>query len=163
MSTHSRHQSHDKYKTRIVTLLKTYVEEDSSPESQSHNAKYLAVLVSGYLEQAIKELLLDYASKRAEPQVSRYLEKSWPRSKNMNAENIGSILHRFNTTWSEQFTNWLSEKENRKGDINSIVDWRNSIAHGQEAKTNGVTLVSVRTKFVTVRDLVSLVDDMVRS
>lgn len=163
MPPHFRHQSHDKYKTRINTLIESYVQEDSSPESQSHNAKYLAVLVSGYLEQAIKEILLDYASRGSRNQISRYIEKSWPRSKNMNDENIKVILGWFNSKWSEEFTVWLSKEENRKGDINSIVEWRNNIAHGQEAKTNGVTLVSVRTKFVTVRELVSLIDNMVSS
>ncbi len=163
MSSHSRHNSHDKYKTRIDSLLKSYAAEDSSPESQAHNAKYLAILVSGYLEQAIKELLLDYAQLGTRPQVSRYVEETWPSSKNMKTDNIETILRQFSSTWAEEFAGWLSQEENRKGDINSIVEWRNRIAHGQESNTNGVTLYSVRSKFVTIRELVSLIDSMVRS
>ncbi|WDZ72939.1 hypothetical protein PWW31_03865 [Vibrio harveyi] len=92
MSRHSRHNSHDKYRSRIDHLLKSYTAEDSTPEAQAHNAKYLAVLVSGYLEQAIKELLLQYASKGARKQISRYVEETLVISKNMNTDNIKTIL-----------------------------------------------------------------------
>ncbi|WDZ72940.1 hypothetical protein PWW31_03870 [Vibrio harveyi] len=43
------------------------------------------------------------------------------------------------------------------------MSWRNSIAHGQESKTNGVTLVSVRKAFSTVSELVSFIDTLIES
>lgn len=160
MSQRSRHRGHDKYKSRITSLFKLY-NEDASPESQAHSAKYLAVLVSGYLEQAIKELPLHYASQGARPQISRYIEETWPISKNMNADNIKTMLNQFNVTWSEDFSTWLDVEETRKNHINSIVRWRNSIAHGQESNTTGVTLVSVRNAFTTIVDLVSFIENKV--
>ncbi|WP_432460487.1 HEPN domain-containing protein [Agarivorans sp. QJM3NY_25] len=163
MSRHSRHNSHDKYRSRIDSLLKSYVAEDSSPEAQAHNAKYLAVLVSGYLEQAVKELLLQYAAQGSRRQISRYVEETWPISKNMNTENIKTILGQFNSNWSDNFLEWLKDKDDRKNDINSVVSWRNSIAHGQESKTNGVTLVSVRRAFSTISELVSFIDTLIKS
>ncbi|GKV82894.1 hypothetical protein LOZ86_20785 [Pectobacterium parvum] len=163
MSGYSRHNSHDKYKSRIDSLLNSYVTEDGSPEAQAHNAKYLAVLVSGYLEQAIKELLLQYASQGSRKQIYRYVEKTWPISKNMNTDNINAILGQFNSTWSDAFLDWVKDNDDRKNDINSIVSWRNSIAHGQESKTNGVTLVSVRKAFSTVSDLVTFIDTLIKS
>jgi hypothetical protein len=163
MASRSRHLSHDKYKTRIDNLLKTYkADTDSSPESQSHKAKYLAVLVSGYLEQAIKEVLLAYASIWAQPQILRYIEKSWPRSMNMNTQNINSILIQFNETWATNFDDWLDEAENRKGDINSLVNWRNSIAHGTESNTNNVTFSSVEEKFSTVKSFVAFLESTLK-
>ena len=157
------HQSHDKYKTRIESLINLYASQsknlDINIESHSHNAKYLAVLVSGYLEQAVKELLLGFASQGSRPQISRYIEETWPISRNMNTKSIQEILYQFNSSWAEKFINWLEEAENRKGDINSIVTWRNSIAHGQESNTTGVTLVSVKAKFVTVKSLIGFIED----
>lgn len=161
MALRTRHNGHDKYKSRITNLFKSY--EDSDPESQAHNAKYLAVLVSGYLEQAVKELLLHYAFQGSRPQISRYIEETWPISRNMNTKNINDILGHFNLKWSEDFLSWLEQDDNRKSNINSIVRWRNGIAHGQESNTTGVTLVSVRNAFSTISDLVSLIDDMVKS
>ena len=162
MSNRSRHRGHDQYKSRIASLFKSFGEE-ANPASQAHSAKYLAVLVSGYLEQAIKELLLHYASEGARPQISKYIEETWPISRNMSADNINTILTQFNSAWSEEFLTWLGQEEMRKNNINSIVRWRNSIAHGKEANTTGVTLVSVRSAFSTATDLVSLLDGMVNS
>ena len=161
MSRSHRHKGHDKYKSRIAGLLKTYA-DDNNPESQAHSAKYLAVLVSGYLEQAVKELLLHYSSQGARKQISRYIEETWPISRNMTTDNIKTILHQFNEKWSEEFLSWLGQDESRKGHINSIVTWRNSIAHGQESNTTGVTLVSVRNAFSTIEDLVSFIETMVK-
>lgn len=161
MSNRSRNRGHHKYKSRIAHLFKFY--EDSEPESQAHNAKYLAVLVSGYLEQAVKELLLHYAFQGARPQISNYIEETWPISRNMNTKNINDILGQFNSTWSEDFLFWLEQDDNRKSNINSIVRWRNGIAHGQESNTTGVTLVSVRNAFSTISDLVSFIDNKVKS
>lgn len=180
MAPRSRHHGHDKYKSRITHLFKLYA-DNTNTETQAEDAKYLAVLVSGYLEQAIKEILLEYASSLSATSVAKYIKDSWPTSKNMNTSNIESILKQFNEDWAKEFSDWLAtcnepysngegtvsrrrpKKIDRKGDINSIVKWRNHIAHGQEAKTTNVTLVSVKDKFSTVRDLVSLVEGMVQS
>ncbi|EIO4088458.1 hypothetical protein CGI03_17805 [Vibrio parahaemolyticus] len=163
MVARSRHRGHDKYKSRISYLFKLFNEDEySSPETQANNAKYLAVLVSGYLEQSIKELLLHYAFQGSRPQVARYVEETWPISRNMNVDNIKTILHQFNSVWSDEFSRWLEEDVSRKSHINSIVRWRNSIAHGQESNTTGVTLVSVSTAFSTVSNLVSFIEEKVQ-
>jgi len=161
MSQRSRHRGHDKYKSRINGLFKTY-EEENNLESQAHNAKYLAVLVSGYLEQAVKELLLHYSNQGSRSQIARYIEKTWPISRNMSSDNIKEILHQFNSEWSDEFLTWLEGKESRKTHINSIVRWRNSIAHGQESNTTGVTLVSVRNAFNTIVELISFIESRVK-
>lgn len=162
MSNRPRQDRHSRYKSRITSLLATF-EKEADPEYQAHNAKYLAVLVSGYLEQAIKELLLHYVSQGSRQQISRYVENTWPISKNMNTGNINSLLNHFNTTWSDKFMSWLEQEESRKGHINSIIEWRNSIAHGQESNTTGVTLVSVRNAFSTVTSLVLFIENLVKT
>jgi hypothetical protein len=135
--------------------------EDSEPATQTHNAKYLAVLVSGYLEQAVKELLLHYTNQGTRSQISKYVEKTWPISRNMKVNSIETILNQFDSKWGDEFQAWLSEDDERKQHINSIVEWRNSIAHGQEANTRGVTLVTVNRAFSTIGGLVSLIETMV--
>lgn len=156
-----RHKGHDKYKSRISSLFETY-DKVIDPAEQAHSAKYLAVLVSGYLEQAIKEVLLHYTSQGTRSQISRYVEKTWPISRNMKTDNIDTILNQFDSSWSDEFKTWLEHNDKRKSHINSIVEWRNSIAHGQESNTTGVTLVSVRTAFTTIVSLVTLIDNMVK-
>ena len=161
MSRRSRHNGHDKYRSRINNLFESYIEV-KDPEEQAHNAKYLAVLVSGYLEQAIKEILLHYTSQGTRSQITNYIEKTWPISRNMKTENIEAILSQFDSSWGLEFKEWLAKEDSRKGHINSIVEWRNSIAHGQEANATGVTIVSVRTAFETIVGLVSLIGNLVK-
>jgi hypothetical protein len=160
MTSRSRHNSHEKYKQRITSLCNSY-DRVIDLEEQAHNAKYLAVLISGYLEQAIKELLLHYTSLGSRSQISRYIEKTWPISRNMKTENIKVILNQFDSKWGDEFQVRFGDDEVKKGHINSIVEWRNSIAHGQEANTRGVTMVSVRNAFQTVGDLVSFIESKV--
>ncbi|MDO6748051.1 HEPN domain-containing protein [Gilvimarinus sp. 1_MG-2023] len=164
MTSRARHQSYRRYKSRIDNLFRIYSEErNPDPEALSHNAKYLAVLTSGYLEQAIKELLLHYASKGANQKILRYVEVTWPISRNMTTENIKIILSSFNSQWGEDFEGWLLSKDERKGHINSIVKWRNGIAHGQESNTTGVTMVSVKTAFDSVEGLVEYIESLLEA
>ncbi len=165
MLSRSRHQSHIKYKNKIDDLLKNYnsLVSNSEIEMMAHNAKYIAVLVSGYLEQAIKEVLLNYANQGSRQHIIRYLEKSWPKSRNMNTSNIDVILKQFSKSWSISFASWISDQENRKGDINNLVSWRNDIAHGNESNTTGVTISSVSQKFTTIKSLVTFIESLADS
>jgi len=119
-------------------------------------------LVSGYLEQAIKELFLEYVQVGSRAQISKYIIGTWPISRNMSTENIKDIFNQFSLQWGEAFAKWLEEEESRKADINSLVSWRNSIAHGQESNTTGVTLVSVKNKFITIKSLVDFLENTLR-
>ncbi len=95
----------------------------------------------------------------------------------MNVENIKNILKQFNEEWGDKFSDWLVEhndyeqgstkrksvkKSDRKSDVNTIVSWRNYIAHGQESKTTNVTLVSVKEKFTTINELVAFIEGLVK-
>lgn len=147
----------ERIKSRISSLLdelnKKNKEGSIDPLTQSHFAKYIAVLVSGHLEQSIKEILLDYAKTRSNPVVQNYITKSWPISRNMNSENILIILQQFDENWKLKIDEWLAD-EQRKATINSLVSWRNGIAHGDEANTTGITLNSVRNSFKTTCGLI---------
>ena len=160
MPSNVRNRGYHQYQSRINHLFKFF--DDNEPEHQAHNAKYLAVLVSGYLEQAVKELLLKYASQGTRPQIYKYVEETWPISRNMNTSNIDELLRQFNSVWSEQFLSWLNQREDRKNNINSVVRWRNGIAHGQESNTTGVTLVSVKNAFSTVSELILFIESIVQ-
>jgi hypothetical protein len=80
----------------------------------------------------------------------------------MKVESIQNILNQFDSEWGDEFHSWLTKDDKRKAHINSIVEWRNSIAHGQESNTTGVTLVSVNSAFTTIVNLVNLIENMVK-
>jgi hypothetical protein len=80
----------------------------------------------------------------------------------MSDRNISQILGQFNENWKIHFESWLDEDESRKSHINSIVKWRNSIAHGQEANTTNVTMPSVKSAFITITETVSFIEDLTK-
>jgi hypothetical protein len=115
------------------------------------------------------------------PNVSKYIKDSWPTSRNMTVQNIENVLKNFNDEWATMFSDWLvtsnagnncdqgtikrrgTKRTDRKSDVNTIVKWRNYIAHGQESKTTNVTLVSVKEKFSTIKELVAFIEGLVKS
>ena len=151
-----------KYRDRISSLLKKPALYDSdgveSLELQAHWAKYVCVLVSGYMEQSIKEIFLEYGSNKSVPAISHYIEKSWPTSKNMNYGNILDIFGKFDANWKHKVELWVDADQSRKSEINGLISWRNFISHGNESNTNGVTLHAVTYKFKIACDLIDFLE-----
>lgn len=152
-----------RYRQRITELLKKNVgtadDFTLELELQAHWAKYNCVLISGYLEQSIKEILLEHVTANSQTRVRRYVETGWPNSKNMKADAIREILDQFDPGWGEKFDSWVKADE-RKKEVNEIIKWRNDIAHGNEANTNNVTRGSVANKFKVACELVDFVEGL---
>ena len=128
----------------------------------AHWAKYTCVLISGYIEQSVKEILLEHVSKNSGTRINRYVERTWPSSRNMRYRALFNVLEDFEPGWAEKFESWV-DKDERKKEINEIVSWRNSIAHGKESNTNNVTLSSVKEKFRIACQLVDYIEGLPRS
>lgn len=156
------------YKRRIDSLLKnppsTKIDSPGSMELDSHWAKYACVLVSGYMEKSVKELLLSYSQLKSESKVSHYLDKSWPNSMNMNSNNIIAIVGKFDKKWEAEIADWLGDGDGIDSNasiINSIVKTRNNIAHGSEKITTGVTINSVTKQFKIAKGLISKIEEII--
>ena len=155
-----------KYRQRLDHLFSVMPQSNTTdPGSElellSNWAKYLCVLTSGYLEQSIKEIVLDYASIKSQQEVIRYIDKSWPNSRNMRWDVIVSTLDKLDSTWSKEMNEWFEDENARKSHVNSIVIWRNDIAHGKDANTSGVTISSVKDRYKTIKDVVSKVETII--
>lgn len=79
------------YRARLEELARKAPDE---PEEQADWAKYLSVLVSGYLEQALKEILLEFAGRHDANRLQQYIAGTWPESRNMKTANIKEICIR---------------------------------------------------------------------
>ena len=155
------------YRARLNQLVK---QSDQDPQSlatqlemQAHWAKYICVLTSGYIEQAVKEIMLRHSKDRSAPNIASYIENSWPNSKNMNCDQLAKTLKSFDKHWESEFQNWLNAKEERKEHINQLVSWRNNIAHGNERNTNGVTIRSVSTHFKSACELIDFIEGLAKT
>lgn len=159
----ARVSDRNRYRARISSLVlnppSTGSPLSSEAEIHAHWAKYCCVLISGYIEQAMKEICTDYATSSAPPKISRFVKESWNDSRNMKSDVIQEILRSFDTDWASAYESWVGSEE-RKKEINEIITWRNSISHGEESKTNNVTLHSIRSKLNTAIELVDFLESL---
>jgi hypothetical protein len=106
-------------------------------ELQSQIARFLCVLGSGLMEQALIMILTDYAQKRCHTDVSRYVSASLSRIRNAKFEDVLVVLGHFSPDWRDHFEEETDPEV--KDAIDSIVNNRNQIAHGAQT---GISLVT---------------------
>jgi len=111
----------------------------SDSELQSQLARFLCVLSSGLIEQAVIHTLSAYSEKRSHPNVSRYVSARVSKLRNAKFEDVLIILSHFSPSWRDHFeANTPSEV---KDAIDSIVNNRNQIAHGAQTGISLATFV----------------------
>jgi hypothetical protein len=126
-------------------------------EARSDFARYLCILVSGYFESAIYELILSYCSRTASPQNQRYVASQLERFTNANRERVLQLLGNFDPVWRTRFESVIVDE--REAALNSVIGLRNRIAHGDSVGItySQITLYSERIETI-VRELVALLD-----
>lgn len=122
-------------------------------EMQSHWAKYLCVLVSGYLETSVRIILTDYAKNKSSPLIANYVENQISGFQNAKMGKILDLLRTFCPEWAENVK--IATEGELKDAVDSIVFNRHKIAHG-ESITLSYTRVSEYYK--KVKDVVDILD-----
>ena len=75
-----------RYQNRLDWLFAQVGLMSDNAELQSHWARYLCILLSGFLEVAVRSLYSGYAKAKAAPYVVNYVERSLERLQNPNME-----------------------------------------------------------------------------
>jgi hypothetical protein len=119
-------------------------------EIQSDFARYLCVLVSGYLERSVKELVLEHARKNGSPSLQRFVEQQTSRFANANAERLLKLLGSFDPDWRRTLESTLATEH--KAAVDSVVSLRNNIAHGA---TVGVTYQRIHEYYLRVKQVIN--------
>jgi hypothetical protein len=119
---------------------------DPDLEIRSDFARYLCVLVSGYLERALVEVVLEHARNVGGPSLQRFVETRTRRFTNANCQRILAFIGSFDPAWRQELEGVL--KDERKAAIDSIVGLRNSIAHGTPV---GITYHRILDYYVHVQ------------
>ncbi|MDE1976468.1 MAG: hypothetical protein KGI84_04315 [Elusimicrobia bacterium] len=102
---------------------------DADPELLSDFARYLCVLVSGFLEQAVIEILLEYARLHSDERIQLNIERRLRRLTNVKANRLLETVGSFDKDWYHSLEPILVDQN--KAALDSIVALRNKIAHGQ--------------------------------
>lgn len=122
-------------------------------EVLAHYSKYLCVLCSGFIEIAVRSILSDYA-KRTASTTSDYVSAQLDRFQNPKSEAIAQLIGTFDKSWESVFRQRI---EGAPFDsVNSIVDNRNKIAHGENV---GISFHTLKGYFENAKKVIELIDE----
>jgi hypothetical protein len=139
------------YENRLQALFGK-AQQFSDLELQAHWARYLCVLVSGYLEISVRYVVREYARTRAHENVNNYVSDSIEWFQNPKAEQILQLVGRFNSQWRVSLEAAIDGQ--LKDAVDSIVNNRHQISHGGQV---GITLPRMSQYF---RDAQAVVKEL---
>jgi hypothetical protein len=117
-------------------------------ELQAHWAKYLCILVSGFIENSIKAILIKYCRDCSNQFVSDFVESQMSNMTNFGSSKILKLIQSFNPTWESALSDYLQQNEDVKTALDSVVANRHLIAHG---KNIGMSFVDMRDYYQSVK------------
>jgi len=127
----------------------------SDLEVQSDFARYLCVLVAGYIENAVVELILAHCSRQSSPTVQRYVEKSLDRFTNVHREKLLQLLGSFDAEWRSQLEAFIVDE--REAALSSVIGLRHQIAHGGSA---GITYVRIKQYYESIQEIIDYLTEL---
>lgn len=143
-----------KERTRVESVF-ALVEQvpPEQVELRSHFARYLCVLVSGYVEVAVAAILRDYAQARGDRRIAGYVASQLEWFTNPNGEKLASLLAEFDVVWRNRMLESITPEQ---GDaLTSIHSIRNLVAHG---RSTDVTLLRAREYAKAAYGVIEVID-----
>jgi hypothetical protein len=130
---------------------------DSSLELQGEWAKYLCVLSAGFLENAIKEIYLDFAKRKVNEPLAKYVSSTISPIRSPKSSRFLEIAGAFNSSWKDELENY-GVLEGGLDAIDSIMVNRHLIAHGK-SKDSKISLVALKGYLAKSADVVSFIEE----
>lgn len=151
-----RNEELKKQSEKILQLIETAegtFEEDD--EMRSHLAKYICILCSGFLENAIHLLYTDYVkSETASNPIISFSTITLNKIQNPNAERFRDLAKSFNPEWEEPLRDFM-QVDDKASAINYIMKDRHKIAHG---KDSDITLIRIKEHHLKTVDIVKYIE-----
>ena len=121
-------------------------------EMQSHWARYVCVLTSGYVENAVRDVYGSYIRKNSYSEaVIRYATKQLEGIQNPRPDRLIKIAATFDPSWGRALEAYL-DQDYRSDAINSIMSHRHLIAHGRSSNITVGQISQHLTKVVEVAE-----------
>jgi len=145
----------DRQRQRLDATFQRAAGIGGDAELLSDFARYLCVLVAGFLEQAVIELFLEYVRVHSQECVQRHVEGRLRQWTSANAQRILDLLGGFEPAWRADLELYLVDEY--KDAVDGIVDLRHTISHGRYV---GVTMVGARDYYARVKSVVNRIADL---
>jgi len=121
------------YKSIKRLIDSTQKSTNDDLELQGHWGRYLCVLVSGFLENAISAVYIDFVESASAPHVTQYTVNVLNRINNPKSRKFIETARQFKKEWGEDLEQFFIDDESRKYAIDSIMTNRHNIAHGKQS------------------------------
>ena len=142
-----------RYKHHLDSLFEKGPSLADDPELLANWAKYLCVLVSGFVEESVRVLVLKYAKSKAAPEIGHFVSCRIREFHNAKMSNILTLLEDFSKELRSQIES-ATEGE-LKDAVDSVVQNRHLIAHG---RSTGITFVTIKDYYKRVLSVVEYLE-----
>lgn len=115
-------------KKAIDELFLKVSEIKEDQELVSILSKHLCIVVSGWLETSVKEILYNYVQNKSHKHVANFVSKKLKHFSSPNMDNILAVTGSFSLQWKENIETAVEGEI--KDAVNSVVANRHNIAHG---------------------------------
>lgn len=140
------------YRNRLDSLIGQIPNLTDASGLQSHLVKFACVLVCGYIEVSLRDILQEYTHTRASENIRQFVNKQLGRSRNPNMEGIVQLVGAFSQDWAEDMR--IKTQGRLKDHVDSLVANRNQIAHGESVGLSYVQLEGYYRSALAVIELV---------
>lgn len=125
-------------------------------ELLSDFARLLCIRVSGFVEQATIELLIEYARIHSDRRMVRYVDGNVRRLTNLKTQGLIDVIGTLDPDWQRELTGFIVDEY--KDALDGIVALRNQVAHGRHV---GITFSQVSDYYRRIKIIVNRVADLV--
>jgi len=138
---------------RLIDIAERSFDEDD--EMRSHLAKYICILCSGFLENAVHLLYTDYIrSETTSNSVLSFASFFLNKIQNPNADKFREIAKSFNPIWEDPLRDYM-QVDDRAAAINYIMKDRHKIAHGKDSE---ITLSRIMEHHLKTIDIIEFIE-----
>lgn len=124
-------------------------------EARADFARYLCVVVAGFIERSVREIVVDHVRRHSRREIVGYVESQLLWFRNANSQKISDLLNSLSPDWKRTFDEFCAD--GGKDAIDSTVANRNKIAHGDQV---GVSYHRIRDWYADVVPVIEFMTDL---
>ncbi len=128
--------------------------EEIDDEIKSCLAKYLCVVVSGFLETSIQDIYTDYAQNKSHVNVTNFVSRKLAQFRSPKMGNLLTLTACFSGPWQKDLEQYC--KDEIEGAVNSLVESRHKIGHGKDVT---ITFSRVKAYYASALKLLKHIEE----
>ncbi len=142
----------------LDALIKKAASSTQDVELLSHWARYFCVRTAGILENGITEIYSEYVVRTSSRPVANYASSRLAHIQNPKSQRFLETARSFDAHWAATLESFLDD-DGRKDAIDSIMNVRHQIAHGQNVS---ITIARISEYLQKAEDVLEFIETQVR-